>query len=80
MVYLEINKELQGFCNQSDSDQFEYYDADDLFVEEAGSEKRIIRDFMPNSILLSYAGHKVLMNAVKEKVAELVNDDWFENV
>ena len=76
---LEINRELQGFCDQSDVNQFEYYDADNLFVEQVGAEKRIIRDLMPNSILLSYEGHKVLMDAVKGKVKDLLADDWFDS-
>lgn len=71
---LEINKELKGFCEQSETDQFEYFDADDLFVESVGPEQRVKRDYMPNSILLSYQGHKVLIDSVAAKVQELLQE------
>lgn len=54
--------------------QFVYFDADALFVEDApnGKDKVIIRDLMPNSIFLSAKGHQVLMDAVKAKLDELL--------
>ena len=54
--------------------QFVYFDADALFVEDApnGKDKVIIRDLMPNSIFLSAQGHQVLMDAVKAKLDELL--------
>jgi hypothetical protein len=73
---LAINQELKAFCDKHGS-QFVYFDADDLFVETVdggvSEEKRIIKDLMPNSILLGYKGHQVLMNAVKTKLKELLN-------
>ena len=77
---LAINHELQAFCDKH-GPQFVYFDADDLFVESTGTnnngaakneEKRIIKELMPNSVLLSYKGHVVLMDAVKTKLKELL--------
>ena len=86
---LEINKELKIFCETHhkseegikhghDEVQFVYFDADDLFVQDVprtdGKEKKIIKELMPNSILLSYKGHQVLIDAVKKKVEELLKE------
>jgi len=69
------NHPQQQQHNHADKNQFFYFDADDLFVEDApgssnGKEKRIRRDYMPNSILLSTKGHTVLMNAIKKKLQQ----------
>ncbi|CAB9503693.1 Platelet-activating factor acetylhydrolase IB subunit beta [Seminavis robusta] len=74
---LAINQELKGFCEKHASQQFVYFDADDLFVETikrggVNDEKQIKKDLMPNAVLLGYKGHQVLIDAVKKKLQDLL--------
>jgi hypothetical protein len=79
---LAINNELKGFCEKH-SDRFIYFDADDLFVETVylpgEEERRVIKKLMPNAILLSYEGHQVLMDAVKNKLLDILQSFGSKN-